>query len=91
MMELTRKRFHVAWRQDRRTLPLEISFVTKGDYFATAILDDAEKMVGSMLVGDFADRAALDKWLEVEPYVTQNVWKKIEIQLCKVGPSFAKK
>lgn len=59
--------------------------------FATAILDDSDKMIGSMLVAEFEDRVGLDKWLEHEPYVTGNVWEKIEIQPCRVGPSFASK
>lgn len=56
--------------------------------FATAILDDTGKMVGSMLVGDFPNRKALDGWLDIEPYVTGDVWEEIEIQRCQVGPSF---
>jgi uncharacterized protein len=45
-----------------------------------AILDDNEKMIGSMIVFEFPDRAALDKSLENEPYIVHNVWKKIEIR-----------
>ena len=58
--------------------------------FATAVLDDAGKMIGSMLVVEFQDRAELDQWLAVEPYVTGNVWKQIEVCPCRVGPSFAR-
>lgn len=53
-----------------------------------AILDDSGKMVGSVLICDFEDRAELDKWLEIEPYVKGDVWRKIEVKSCKVGPSF---
>jgi hypothetical protein len=59
-------------------------------HFATAILDDSGKMIGSMLVAEFEDRAGLDQWLEVEPYVTGKVWEKIEIRPCRVGPSFVR-
>jgi uncharacterized protein len=45
-----------------------------------AILDNNEKMIGSMIVFEFPDRAALDKSLENEPYIVHNVWKKIEIR-----------
>lgn len=45
-----------------------------------AILDDSEKMIGSMIVYEFTDRAALDRSLENEPYIINNVWKKIEIR-----------
>jgi uncharacterized protein YciI len=44
-----------------------------------AILDDNEKMIGSMIVYEFPDRAALDTNLENEPYVIHGVWKKIDI------------
>ncbi len=53
-----------------------------------ALLDDNEKMIGSVYIVNFANREELDKWLEVEPYVIGNVWEKIEIKPCKVGPSF---
>lgn len=56
--------------------------------FATAILDTDDKMIGSMLVLEFPSRAELDAWLEIEPYVTGNVWEEIEILPVTVGPSF---
>jgi uncharacterized protein YciI len=45
-----------------------------------AILDDKGTMIGSALFVEFPDRAALDAWLEGEPYVQQKVWQKIEIK-----------
>ena len=56
--------------------------------FAAAMLDDEGKMAGSMLVTDFESREELDKYLEIEPYVTGIVWQKIEVIPCAVGPSF---
>ncbi|HLZ66172.1 MAG TPA: YciI family protein [Aliidongia sp.] len=44
-----------------------------------AMLDDAGRMIGSSLLVDFPDRAALDRWLEREPYVTGDVWLDIEV------------
>ncbi|MGB8491689.1 MAG: YciI family protein [Bacteroidales bacterium] len=44
-----------------------------------AILDDNGMMIGSMIVYEFPDRAALDDRLKEEPYIKQGVWKKIEI------------
>ena len=44
-----------------------------------AILDDNEKMIGSMIVYEFPDRTALDASLENEPYVIHSVWEKIDI------------
>lgn len=38
-----------------------------------AILDENEKMIGSMLVVDFPTREELDEWLKIEPYVVGKV------------------
>lgn len=56
--------------------------------YGAAILNDDGKMAGSALICDFESREELDEWLKVEPYVTGEVWKKIEVTRCKVGPSF---
>lgn len=58
--------------------------------YAAAILDDGGEMKGSMIVCEFPDRAALDAYLEQEPYVTGNVWGVIDIRPCKVGKAFEK-
>lgn len=55
--------------------------------FAVAILSEGQ-MVGSMIVVDFESRSGLDDWLKIEPYVTGDVWRSIEIEECRVGPSF---
>jgi uncharacterized protein YciI len=60
-------------------------------HFATAILDDSGKMIGSMLVAEYESREELDAWLNVEPYVTGKVWESIEVRPCRVGPSFVRK
>ena len=59
--------------------------------YAVAILDHSNKMIGSCLIYDFDTRDQLDEWLKEEPYVTGNVWQKIEINPCRVGPSFAER
>lgn len=70
-------------------LKLVDEMVEKGhDLYATAILDEDEKMIGSMMVVDFPSRADLDQWLKIEPYVTGDVWREIEVKLCKVPPTF---
>jgi len=48
--------------------------------FGGAILDDEGKMIGSMILYEFPDRAALDERLKDEPYIITGVWKKIEIK-----------
>jgi uncharacterized protein YciI len=44
-----------------------------------AMLDDDGRMIGSTVLVDFPDRAALDRWLAEEPYVTGDVWRDLEI------------
>lgn len=48
--------------------------------FGGAILDDNGKMIGSMIIYEFPDRESLDLKLKDEPYITGNVWKKIDIR-----------
>ena len=38
-----------------------------------------ERRRGSALILDFEDRATLDEYLRNEPYVTKQVWEKIEV------------
>ena len=47
---------------------------------AGGLLDDEGKMKGSVLILDFEDRTALDNYLKNEPYVTERVWEKIEVE-----------
>lgn len=48
--------------------------------FAGALLDENKKMVGSAVVVDFPSREELEKWLETEPYMVNNVWKQLDIK-----------
>jgi uncharacterized protein YciI len=60
--------------------------------FATAILNDEEKMAGSLIVCDFDSRDDLEsQWLDKEPYVLGKVWEKIEITRAQVAPFWDKK
>lgn len=56
--------------------------------YGTAILNDNDKMIGSMLILDYPSRADLDAWLKIEPYVIGDVWREIKIVPVRVGPSF---
>ena len=47
---------------------------------AGGLLDDEGKMKGSALILEFPDRAALDEYLAKEPYVTEGVWEKVEVE-----------
>ncbi|HSW88475.1 MAG TPA: YciI family protein [Candidatus Saccharimonadales bacterium] len=62
-----------------------------GNYImGVALLDDSDKMIGSVMILEYPSRKELDAWLTVEPYVVNNVWEKIEITPCKIGPTFLK-
>ena len=59
--------------------------------YAAAILDDAGKMIGSMIVCDFPSRSDLEEqWLKSEPYVIGKVWQRIEVSRAQVAPFCAK-
>lgn len=47
---------------------------------AGGLLDDEGQMKGSALILEFPDRAALDEYLENEPYVVEGVWEKVEVE-----------
>lgn len=66
------------------------AFKAQGKHlYGAAILDDAGNMIGSMMVVEFDSRQALEReWLGSEPYVTQGVWRQIDIQPCRVPPVF---
>lgn len=48
--------------------------------YGGAILDDNGKMTGSVMVYDVADRQELEELHRDEPYITCDVWRKIEIR-----------
>lgn len=54
-----------------------------------AITDDAGKMVGSVIVGNFDSRTEFDKWLEKDPYFTNKVWENITVLNTALAPTFA--
>jgi uncharacterized protein len=56
--------------------------------FATAILDDDGKMIGSIMVVDYPSRQDLDQWLKIEPYILGDVWRAVEVKPCRVAPMF---
>lgn len=54
-----------------------------------AILDDEGKMIGSSLTVDFPTREEMEGWLDMDPYLTGEVWEHVYIQPCKVAPAFS--
>ncbi|MCX6334433.1 MAG: YciI family protein [Bacteroidia bacterium] len=65
----------------------KIAIVKKTGQFLCggAILDDTGKMIGSMILYEAEDSTALNKLLENEPYIYNNVWGKIEIHPFKMA------
>jgi uncharacterized protein len=47
---------------------------------AGALLDPNGKMIGSMMLLDFADEAQLNDWLSWEPYIQQGIWERYDIK-----------
>ena len=48
------------------------------------LLDEEGKMKGSAMVVEFDTREALDRYLSSEPYVTENVWETVEVEVMNV-------
>lgn len=53
-------------------------------WYGCVILDNNDKMIGSMAVMDFPSEKELQEWLKKEPYVVGKVWETIEIYKCNV-------
>ena len=73
----------VARRRATRPAHFEVlqPMVARGEIvIGGAILDAAGTMVGSTVIAEFPSRAELDAWHAREPYMTQGVWQKVEIQ-----------
>lgn len=47
---------------------------------AGGMLDDAGKMIGSVLVMDFPTKEQFDAYLETEPYILNNVWQDVHVE-----------
>jgi uncharacterized protein len=45
-----------------------------------ALLSPDDRMIGSLMVVDFADETSLHQWLDHDPYVEGRVWEKIDVK-----------
>ncbi|MDT3404888.1 YciI family protein [Mucilaginibacter terrae] len=45
-----------------------------------AILNDAEQMIGSVMIVQFETDEQMQKWMNNDPYVTGKVWDKIDVK-----------
>jgi uncharacterized protein len=57
-----------------------------GNYvIGAALLDDADKMIGSNMIVQFETEAVFYDYLKIEPYVTGVVWGNITIRKTRVA------
>lgn len=45
-----------------------------------ALLNDADQMIGSMLILSFDTDEQLQQYLLTDPYIVENVWEKIDVK-----------
>ncbi len=84
---------------DRRMAAREAHLAMAGEMvetgkwlYAAAILNEQEKMAGSVIVCEFDSRQAMEsEWLDKEPYVLGKVWEKIDITRAQAAPFWDKK
>ena len=50
-----------------------------------AMLNDEGKMIRSTMVRQFESKEELQQWMDTEPYITENVWQKIDIRPFRVA------
>jgi uncharacterized protein YciI len=50
-----------------------------------AILDESGNMRGSVMIVQFETEEAFKDWFANEPYITQGVWKSIEVKPFRVA------
>lgn len=68
-------------RMEVRPRHLENMARVKGKIIcAGGILDDESKMIGSVLVMEFASRELLDEYLQSEPYILEKVWETVAVE-----------
>lgn len=58
--------------------------IAEGKIINAAALIEEDQMVGSTLFVDFESEDELNAWLEVEPYVVNDVWNMEEFQIVPV-------
>jgi hypothetical protein len=50
-----------------------------------AMLDEAGKMIGSVMILQFDTEEAFQEWYDNEPYIKQGVWEKVEVKPFRVA------
>jgi uncharacterized protein YciI len=62
--------------------PMHVEYLTSYNdklLFAGPLLDDKEAMIGSLLVLDVADRAAMDAFLKNDPYAKAGLFQSVTV------------
>lgn len=64
--------------------------VKRGEQIIGAATLNAQtgEMNGSVMIVEFENIDKVKEWLDEEAYITGDVWEKIEIIPCRIGPSF---
>ena len=73
------KRLEVRSRHLENILKIDGKIICGG-----GLLDEEGKMKGSAMVVEFDTREGLDRYLCSEPYVTENVWETVEVEVMNV-------
>ncbi len=50
-----------------------------------AMLDDNEKMIGSVMILQFENDEKMQEWYDNEPYIKEGVWQFIEVMPFRVA------
>jgi len=66
----------------------DMAVKTGEQIMAAAMLNQDEKMIGSVMIVEFESIEKVNEWLDTEAYITGDVWQNVQIIPCKVGPSF---
>lgn len=78
-------------RQEQRAAHLDGARKLKEEgklLYAVALIEDG-KMKGSVMIFNFPSKAEFDEWKKNEPYITGNVWDRVEVSECAVPPLFS--
>jgi len=50
-----------------------------------AILNEDEKMIGSVMILQFETEEELEAWKQNEPYITQKIWESVDVKPFRVA------
>jgi len=74
-------------REEHLALGAELKAAGKMLY-GGAMLNESDKMIGSVIICNFESKAELDDYMKREPYISHKVWQKVEVQKFRVPPMY---